>query len=56
MFDLDTTTSGAYLHHRSDLGEFFLASDSVIPTFTRWITLKPHSRCPDQASVHPAKT
>jgi len=23
-----------YLHHRSELGEFFLASDAVIPTFT----------------------
>ena len=31
MFDLDTTTSGAYLHHRSDLGEFFLASDTSSP-------------------------
>ena len=37
MFDLDITTPGAYLHPRSDLGEFFLASDSVIPSFTRWI-------------------
>lgn len=35
-FDLDDTVVGAYLHHRSDLGEFFLASDSVMPTFTRW--------------------
>jgi hypothetical protein len=35
-FDLVDTTPGAYLHHRSELGEFFLASDSVIPTFTRW--------------------
>ncbi len=25
-----------YLHHRSLLGEFWLASDSVIPTFRRW--------------------
>jgi hypothetical protein len=38
-FDLDDTRPKreAYLYHRSDLGkEFFLASDSVIPTFTRW--------------------
>lgn len=34
-FLLDDTTPGAYLHHRSDLGEFFLSSDSVTPTFTR---------------------
>lgn len=35
QFQLDTTTPRVYLHHESDLGEFFLASDSVIPTFTR---------------------
>ena len=31
-----TPVRGVYLHHRSELGEFFLSSDSVIPTFTRW--------------------
>src|SRR5664279_780123 len=41
LFDLDDITPGVYLHHRSDLGEFFLSSDSVIPTFTRWIAMKP---------------
>jgi hypothetical protein len=40
-FNLSTTTPGVYLHHRSSLGEFFLSSDSVIPTFTRWQALKP---------------
>jgi Family of unknown function (DUF6994) len=39
-FELDVTTPFAYLHHRSGLGEFFLTSDAVIPTFTRWRTLK----------------
>lgn len=34
-FDLDDTTPKAYLHHKSELGEFFLASDTVIPSFTR---------------------
>jgi hypothetical protein len=34
-FDLDAT-AGVYLHHRSGLGEFFLSSDSVIPTWSRW--------------------
>ncbi len=34
-FFLDDTTRGVYLHHVSDLGEFFLSSDAVIPTFTR---------------------
>jgi hypothetical protein len=40
-FDLDDATPGVYLHHRSDVGEFFLASDSVIPTFTRWAAMQP---------------
>jgi hypothetical protein len=35
LFELDDATPGSYLHHRSDLGEFFLASDTVIPTF-KW--------------------
>lgn len=30
------TTQGSYLHHYSDAGEFLLASDSVMQTFTRW--------------------
>lgn len=41
QFELDDITPGAYLHHQSDLGEFFLSSDSIIPTFTRWVKLKP---------------
>lgn len=40
LFLLDDTTPGVYLHHRSNLGEFILSSDSVIPTFTRWIALR----------------
>ena len=35
FFELDDTHPHTYLHHRSTVGEFFLASDSVIPTFTR---------------------
>lgn len=34
-FDLVETTPKAYLHHRSELGEFFLASDAVIPSFRK---------------------
>ena len=41
-FDLDDAVRGAYLHHRSEIGEFFLSSDSVIPTFTRWGFAKAH--------------
>lgn len=33
LFDLLDTTPGIYLHHKSELGEFFLASDAVIPAF-----------------------
>lgn len=40
QFELDNITPGAYLHHRSDLGEFLLSSDSVMQTFTRWVKLK----------------
>jgi hypothetical protein len=39
-FDLSDTRPGAYLHHQSELGEFLLSSDSVIPTFTRWNSMK----------------
>lgn len=36
LFILDDAKLGAYLHHHSELGEFFLSSDSVIPTFSKW--------------------
>lgn len=39
-FELDVTTPGTYLHHRSELGEFFLSSDTVIPSFSRARELK----------------
>lgn len=39
-FVLVDTTPRTYLHHRSELGEFWLSSDSVIPTFTKWIAMK----------------
>ena len=35
-FTLDDTRRGAYLYHRSDLGEFWLGSDAVMQTFTLW--------------------
>jgi hypothetical protein len=35
-FTLDDTTPGVYLHQCSELGEFFLTSDAVIPTFTEY--------------------
>jgi hypothetical protein len=31
-FELD-----AKLHHKSDLGEFWLASDTIVHTYTRWV-------------------
>lgn len=36
VLSLDDTTP-FYLHHRSDLGEFFLSSDAVIPTYRAWL-------------------
>lgn len=33
MFDLHDATPENYLHHKSALGEFWLSSDSVIPSF-----------------------
>jgi hypothetical protein len=34
-FELDVA-SPPYLHHLSELGEFWLSSDAVIPFWTRW--------------------
>ncbi|WP_104195632.1 hypothetical protein [Cryobacterium sp. M15] len=39
LLSLDASRPGAYLHHRSDLGEFFLASDTIIHTFASWIRM-----------------
>jgi hypothetical protein len=39
-FYLSDATPRVYLHHHSELGEFFLSSDSVIATFTRWKSLR----------------
>ena len=30
VFDLRDTTPGCYLHHKSEIGEFFLSSDTVL--------------------------
>jgi len=35
FFELDDTKQGVYLYHRSQVGEFFLASDAVIPSFRK---------------------
>lgn len=34
-FDLDVGSPPYYLHHASDLGDFWLSSDAVVPTFSR---------------------
>lgn len=36
IFFLDDSKPGAYLYHHSELGEFFLSSDSVIHSFSQW--------------------
>lgn len=38
-FELSDTTPGIYLHHKSQLGEVWLSSDGVIPTFTRYASM-----------------
>jgi len=38
LFDLDSSVPGYYLLHRSELGEFGMSSDTVIPTF-KWSKL-----------------
>jgi hypothetical protein len=35
QFELVDTTRNVYLHHRSEVGEFWLSSDAVVPSFTR---------------------
>jgi hypothetical protein len=35
LFELDVTTPRTYLHHRSEIGEFWLSSDSAIPSFSK---------------------
>ena len=39
LFCLDDTKDNAYLYHHSELGEFFLSSDSAIHTFSRWASM-----------------
>ena len=36
QFNLSVATSGEYLHHQSEIGDFSLSSDSVLPTFDYW--------------------
>ena len=39
LFELDDKRAKVYLYHKSQLGEFFLSSDSVIHTFSRWASM-----------------
>jgi hypothetical protein len=39
LFSLDDTKANAYLYHQSDLGEFFLSSDSAIHSFSKWASM-----------------
>lgn len=39
VFTLDTSRRRRYLYHRSDVGEFFLASDTVVPTWRSWLKM-----------------
>ena len=49
VFELADTTPRIYLHHHSQLGDFSMASDSVIPTFRKEPRLsKVFEQIPDQ--------
>ena len=41
LLELVDTKDRAYLYHQSELGEFFLSSDSAIHTFSRWASMTP---------------
>jgi hypothetical protein len=41
LFELDATTPGYYLLHRSALGQFALSSDAVMASYTRHIAMAP---------------
>ena len=41
VFELIDSTPAAYLHHKSEIGEFFLASDAAVPSFTREYKIAP---------------
>lgn len=48
----DLSERGYYLHHHSALGEFSLASDTVMPTFIRWPEALRPIREQDPPHVH----
>lgn len=41
LFELDATTPGYYLRHRSVLGQFALSSDAVMPSYTGRLAMAP---------------
>lgn len=41
LFELEATTPGYYLLHRSELGQFELSSDAVMASYTRHIEMAP---------------
>ncbi len=36
LFSLDDKRKGCYLYHKSELGEFFFSSDTIVHTYSRW--------------------
>lgn len=52
IFDLCDTKNGSYLHHRSEVGEFFLGSDAITHSYKnhkrkRWLT----EQIPDEVNA-----
>ncbi len=52
-FDLVDTKRRAYLYHSSDLGVFYLSSDSIIHTYHSWPSMQPVlCQLPDSEKKH----
>ena len=51
VFELDATTLAGCLHHRSAAGEFWLSSDTVVPTYRSWV--RPARLATVVGQVHP---
>jgi hypothetical protein len=39
IFRLDISDRRRYLYHQSEIGEFFLSSDTVVPTWRSWVKM-----------------
>ena len=40
IFSLDDTIEGVYLYHKTETQEYFLSSDTIVVTYSKWIRTK----------------